>query len=149
MRVRGGNARADYSAAVDQIDRFWRSLGMWTIRLAPAAHDRCLAQISHLPHATAAALMLLSSPAAQELAGGGFLDSTRIAGGDPELWRDIFLTNAAEVVRSIKAMTRKLERLAGLIAKGDSRGLVKFLSDAQQRRAELMARKLKRRRVEG
>lgn len=135
--------------AVDAIELFWQSLGMWTVRMTPSAHDRALARVSHLPHATAAALMLLSDPSAQDLAGNGLLDSTRIAGGDPELWRDIFLTNGPEVVRAIRAMGKSLDRLAGLIARGDGRGLVKYLAEAQRRRAALMARRLKRRRVEG
>ena len=77
------------------------------------------------------------------------MDSTRIAGGDPELWRDIFLTNGREVVRSIKTLNRKLDRLANLIAKGNGPGLVRLLADAQRRRNELMDRRLKRRHVEG
>jgi prephenate dehydrogenase len=83
------------------------------------------------------------------LAGTGFLDCTRIAGGDPELWRDIFLTNSAEVVRSIRGLAGQLNKFASLIARGDSAGLVRLLAEAQKRRTELMERKLKGRQAEG
>jgi prephenate dehydrogenase len=147
-RVRASWA-AEYQAAVASVESFWQSLGMWTCRMTPARHDRCLAQISHLPHAAAVALMLQATPPARELAGTGFLDCTRIAGGDPELWRDIFLTNSAEIVRSIKSMTSQLNKLAGLIARGNSAGIVRLLAEAQKRRQELMDRHLKGRQVEG
>ena len=138
-----------FEDAVERVEAFWQSLGMWTCRMTPARHDRCLAEISHLPHAAAVALMLQATGPARELAGTGFLDCTRIAGGDPELWRDIFLTNSAEVVRSIRGLAGQLNKFASLIARGDSAGLVRLLAEAQKRRTELMERKLKGRQAEG
>src|SRR5207245_255442 len=80
-------------AAADRVERFWRELGMRTVRVGPAEHDRLLAAVSHLPHAVAAALVAVQPEGAMALAGKGFMDSTRIAGGDPGLWRDIFIDN--------------------------------------------------------
>ena len=62
IRNKGSAIPNSYADAVSLVDAFWQSLGMWTVRMTPAQHDRCLAQISHLPHAAAAALVLLSSP---------------------------------------------------------------------------------------
>src|SRR5688572_24160045 len=47
--------------AVETIDQFWRTLGMHTCRMTPADHDVALAEVSHLPHALAAALVALQS----------------------------------------------------------------------------------------
>src|SRR5258706_1205163 len=60
-------------AALEQVEEFWRMLGMRTCRMNPADHDRALAEVSHLPHALAAALVTMQSPTAMELAGGGTL----------------------------------------------------------------------------
>lgn len=83
-------------AALESIDALWRSLGCRTHRLDPTAHDRAVAQISHLPHIVAAILtesILGTDPDAGKFAGGGFRDSTRIAGGSPDMWTEILLEN--------------------------------------------------------
>src|SRR6185437_16261614 len=81
------------AGALAAIERFWQSIGMRTVKLSPEDHDRHLADISHLPHAIAAALIAMQTDAALPLAGKGFLDATRIAGGDGALWRDILHDN--------------------------------------------------------
>src|SRR3954470_12781676 len=42
-------ARTD-PAALDEVENFWRILGMNVTRLSPEEHDRRLADVSHLPH---------------------------------------------------------------------------------------------------
>src|SRR5690606_29838374 len=74
-------------------------LGAHPLVMTPEEHDRAVAVTSHLPHAVAAALVLAlvregaALPAAFQLAAGGFRDTTRIASGNPSLWRDICLSN--------------------------------------------------------
>ena len=79
-------------------------------------HDTLLAVTSHLPHITAAALVHVfaqtnaRSSVAEQLIGGGWRDTTRIAAGSAEMWRDICLDNAP-------AITQSLDRIAGRIAR--------------------------------
>src|SRR5438270_270638 len=95
VRSRSSSCRVvGYGHRRATLDRFWQSIGMWTVKLSPEEHDRHLADISHLPHAVAAALVAMQADAALPLAGKGFLDATRIAGGDGALWRDILHDNA-------------------------------------------------------
>src|SRR5439155_22034988 len=47
--------------AVEAVQRFWESLGMTVVRLSPDDHDRLVCDISHLPHAVAAALVAMQS----------------------------------------------------------------------------------------
>ncbi|XEC92735.1 prephenate dehydrogenase [Paenibacillus tarimensis] len=62
-------------------------------------HDEIVGAISHLPHIIAVALVnqIRGYNAGNELfsmlAAGGFRDITRIASGDPVIWRDILLNN--------------------------------------------------------
>src|ERR1700722_16114021 len=48
-------------AALAEVEAFWLLLGMRISRLAPDEHDRLLAEVSHLPHAVAAALVAMQS----------------------------------------------------------------------------------------
>ena len=69
---------------------------MHVTRLSPEEHDRRLADISHLPHAVAAALVLTQDGGSLPLAGKGFLDATRIAAGDAAMWR-----TSSEIITTI------------------------------------------------
>lgn len=130
-------------AALATVDSFWKSLGMRTCEMSPAEHDRALAEVSHLPHALAAALVAMQSPTAMELAGKGFLDTTRIAGGDGGLWRDIFLDNAGNMRAAIAKIRAMLDQFEGLLEPGRGEELRKWLDDAAGKRGALLAEKLR------
>ena len=81
----------------------WRALGCKVVNMTPESHDAAFAAVSHLPHMLAFTLMnsVAGQPQGQafmELAGPGFRDFTRIAASDPTVWRDILLTNRAELL---------------------------------------------------
>jgi prephenate dehydrogenase len=135
-------ARSDGNAA-ESIERFWRALGMRTTRMSPTDHDRLICDISHLPHAVAAALVAMQDDAALPLAGKGFLDSTRIAGGDGVLWRDIFHDNADNLAASVTRFRAKLDELLALLDGSKRHELAKWLDQSAARRAKLLAEKLK------
>lgn len=138
-----GQTRA---ADVSAVEGFWKGIGMRTCRMSPEEHDAALAEVSHLPHALAAALVAVQSPAALKLAGKGFLDTTRIAGGDGGLWRDIFLDNADNVRAALARLRGALEDFERLVAEpGGERGegLRTWLDAAARRRDALLREKLK------
>ena len=123
--------------ALELIDSFWRLLGMRTTRVSPAEHDRRLADVSHLPHALAAALVRMQDDASFALAGKGFADTTRIAAGDANLWRDIFLDNRANLIASIERVGGELARLADHLRAGDGDAVRAWLDAAARRRERL------------
>jgi len=126
------------SAALDKVEGFWRLLGMRTTRLSPQDHDRLLADVSHLPHAVAAALVAMQDPMALKLCGKGFLDLTRIADGDAGLWRDILLDNRDNAVLSIQRLIEQLRHLEGLLKPGHQEELYAWLDGAARRRQALL-----------
>ncbi|HEY8747495.1 MAG TPA: prephenate dehydrogenase/arogenate dehydrogenase family protein [Tepidisphaeraceae bacterium] len=128
-------------AALTTVEQFWTVLGMKVVRIDPVRHDELLADVSHLPHAVAAALVSIQEEAALGLCGKGFLDLTRIAGGDGGLWRDIFLDNRAAVRHSIGRLIDELKVLDSLLERGDSEGIKAWLSAASARRKKLVERK--------
>lgn len=129
--------------AVGRVDGFWRTLGMRTVRLSPDDHDRYLADVSHLPHALAAALITMQADAALPLCGKGFLDATRIAGGDGALWRDILHDNRDNMCGAIGRLREELTRLEGLLDENRGDELEAWLNAAAARRAALLQSKLR------
>jgi prephenate dehydrogenase len=127
--------RRSDAAAVNGLRAFWEALGGHTYSLSPAAHDRVLARVSHLPHAVAAALVLLADAGKGiRYAGTGFGDTTRIASGDPAMWRDIFASNRDSVLRAIDALERELKRFRRIVQTNDGRALLAWLGKAKARR---------------
>jgi len=132
---------------VGRVERFWQTLGMRTVRMTPTAHDRAIGRVSHLPHALASLLMLLPSTADLGVSATGFRDATRLAGGDPEMWRDIFLTNRVAVLGAIEKFSHSLVELRDLIDRGDADGIEALLTKAKTRRDSTIARLLQDRRI--
>jgi prephenate dehydrogenase len=127
--------------ALAAVEAFWKQLGMRTTRLPPEDHDRLLADVSHLPHALAAALIAMQEDAALDLCGKGFLDVTRIAGGDGSLWRDILLDNRDNVRRSIARLVEHLREFEVLLEAGQSDALEAWLRSAAERRKRALDRR--------
>ncbi len=120
--------------ATGRIERLWQALGMRTVRMSPAAHDRVTARVSHLPHVLAALLMMLPRKSDLSVAATGFRDATRLAGGDPEMWRDILVTNRKQVLAAIDEFDDSLMHLRDLVEMADTPGIEKFLAAAKKRR---------------
>ena len=92
-----------------------RDLGARPVVTTPAAHDRAVAFLSHVPQIVAWAL----ADAARadqtvhrhlRIAGPAWRDMTRIAGSPPALWAQILDQNGAEVRRALASFRRALVR---------------------------------------
>jgi prephenate dehydrogenase len=124
---------------VRKVESFWKSLGARTLKLAPEQHDLLVSRSSHLPHVVAAVLAnLVLAPAAPEfqsaLCANGFRDTTRIASGSPEMWRDIALANRKNLSRSVDAFVSELHKFQRALKKSDAKAISKFLETAKARR---------------
>jgi prephenate dehydrogenase len=127
------------AAAVRKLEQFWKSLGARTLRLDAAQHDLLVSRTSHLPHVAAAALANLvlnpASPKVQAaLCATGFRDTTRIASGSPEMWRDITLANRKNISRSVDAFVAELKQFQAALKKSDGKAVEQFFATAKLRR---------------
>lgn len=122
------------ASAIERVRIFWEAIGMSVVALSPEEHDRRVAQISHVPHALAAALVAMQDDASFELAGKGFADMTRIAGGDADLWGDILEDNRDNVSAGLRQLQVQLQTLANRIEAGDSASVRAWLAAAAARR---------------
>ena len=123
--------------SVSRLERFWRALGMRTIRMSPDSHDAALAMTSHLPHVVAAALATTVCDDHRRLTGTGFRDTTRVAAGDPDLWAGILMNNAEQVVNGIDEMQKRLSAYRNGLASHNLDAVRQLLKDGQQFRMSL------------
>ncbi|HEV7297987.1 MAG TPA: prephenate dehydrogenase [Tepidisphaeraceae bacterium] len=128
------------ATALERVDTMWRSIGMRTLRMTPEEHDARVATASHVPHAVAAALMLLQDEGSLAIAGKGLADTTRIAAGDAGLWRDIFLDNGDNLTAGLEQMKSRIDRLLGYVRDNDAAAVANWLNEASDRRAEFACR---------
>jgi len=128
-------------AAVKRVTGFWEALGAGRVlTLAPEAHDRAVAAISHLPHLVACALVAGAErfePLALDVAARGFRDTTRIAAGDPAVWREIFLDNHVALLEAVAVFREVLSDLERAIGGGDGPALEAALAGIKARREAL------------
>ena len=102
---------ATSARALEDVEELVAASGASAVHLAPGEHDAAVALVSHLPQLAASALaaqLLDGGRAAAALAGPGLQDSTRIAGSDPRLWRDVLRLTAANVAALLAALARDL-----------------------------------------
>jgi prephenate dehydrogenase len=127
------------ASAVRKVEQFWKSLGARVLKMDATQHDLLVSRSSHLPHVVAATLAnLVLNPALPKtqaaLCATGFRDTTRIASGSPEMWRDIALANSKNLSRSVDAFVVELKKFQGVLKRGDARAVEKFYATAKQRR---------------
>jgi prephenate dehydrogenase len=122
------------------------ALGAEVVDLEPARHDALVAEVSHVPHLTAATLMRLADERAEEhrallrLAAGGFRDMTRVAAGHPGIWPDICAENREAIVEVLDRLITALGEVRSVVADHDRDGLLALLEQARRARTNLPAR---------
>jgi prephenate dehydrogenase len=131
--------------AVQTLKKFWSELGCSVKLMRPADHDRIFANVSHLPHIVAAALINANDAKELKFAGRGFMDTSRIASGPANIWADVLLTNANNTTKGIDKVIAELLKLKKAVKSGDKKQIEKLLEAARAKRAALIKQKIKRR----
>jgi len=93
-----------------------QSIGAHPLWLDAETHDAWVAATSHLPYLVAAALALATPEEVHPLVGPGFRSTSRVAGSDPRMMRDILLTNRAAVLAALDRYKTALSHLETLLA---------------------------------
>ena len=118
----------------------WSGIGAQVLRMTPENHDSAFAAVSHLPHLLAFAFFsaVAKQPAGRDflsLAGPGFRDFTRIAASDPEVWRDILMSNREEILKQSLRFRHTLDALEHVIRSGNVEALSDLIRNASEARA--------------
>ena len=126
------------AASIEKAKELIELLGSTPVVLDAKDHDKAVARNSHLPQIAASLLAAQLHGSAHEwleLAGAGLRDSTRIAGSDENLWKEIIHANSGELkgllINLQSDLTQMIsslddqEQIAKLIRKGrDGRALI-------------------------
>ena len=120
-----------------------RLLGAEVVSMEPGSHDEAVARISHVPHLTAATMMVMAAgsgfdnEAVLRLAAGGFRDMTRIAAGHPAIWLDICEQNKTQIVESLDDLIEGLQNARNIVERTDRDQLRTLLTGARKARVNL------------
>jgi prephenate dehydrogenase len=125
--------------AVASIENLWKQVGARVMTLSPELHDEFVSRSSHLPHVVAAELAnyVLSPAYPREqalLCATGFRDTTRIASGSPEMWRDIAMANRKNLARVLGVFIEDLQELQLALERADAKTITEFFEMAKDRR---------------
>ena len=129
--------------ALGLVNSLWRELGAEVLEMPVRHHDEILAATSHLPHLLAFVLVdsLSQQGSSDEIfrfAAGGFRDFTRIATSDPDMWRDIFLSNADALCAILEEFQTDLAEFKQAIKMADAEQIKKVLQRVKQSRDKFL-----------
>jgi prephenate dehydrogenase len=103
--------------ALDRFQELARAIGSIPNVISPEAHDRLVAQISHLPQIVST-LLADQTSAHREFAGPGLRSMTRLAGSPFHIWRDIFKTSGY-LPQELQAFIERLQRIVDSMEGGN------------------------------
>lgn len=129
---------------VQTMKNFWSKLGCSVKSMTPTQHDRIFANVSHVPHITAAALINANNNQELKFAGKGFIDTSRIASGPPNIWSDVLLTNVNNTTNGIDKIIAELNKIKKAIKKEDKKEIERLLKAARKKRSILINYKYKK-----
>ena len=130
--------------AMQTLKNFWSKLGCSVKSMTPSEHDRIFANVSHLPHITAAALINANNKEELKFAGKGFMDTSRLASGPANIWSDVLLTNVNNTTKGIDKIITELVKIKKAIKKENKQQIEQLLEKARTKRAILIKYKYKK-----
>jgi prephenate dehydrogenase len=133
--------------AVGTVVKMVETVGAKPYFIDPVEHDSYVAAVSHLPLVLSTVLMKLTSsspswPEISRLASTGFRDISRLASGDPEMSRDICLTNQEGITYWIDQFIKELNAFRGLVQEGGERPLGRAFDAAWEARDRWLQNKI-------
>lgn len=123
-------------ACIQSLRTLWQGLGSSILEMSPEKHDELVCRSSHLPHLIAAELALhvlnpVHPPEQARLCAGGFRDTTRIASGSPEMWKDICLANQKNLSRDIGSFVDSLQQFQKILQSQDPVAIEGYFNQAK------------------
>jgi prephenate dehydrogenase len=120
------------------------SFGARPIAIDPETHDELMAVTSHLPHVLADALLIQAAErlwvhgSAMPRVGPSLRDATRVAGANPAIWTDIFMSNARALAGEVRGLIRSLEDVERWLESGEADAVAEWHGSARDARQRLL-----------
>lgn len=119
---------------VQSIKKLCKDIGFGHVEIAtPQDHDRIIAFTSQLAHIVSSSY--IKSPMAPRHAGfsaGSYMDLTRVALLNEEMWTQLFIGNADFLAQEIRHIISRLREYEDAISKGDSKELTALLRGGRE-----------------
>ena len=133
--------------AVHAVIQMAETVGAKPYFIGALEHDSYVAAVSHLPMVLSTVLVKLNAaspfwPEISKLAANGFRDVSRLASGNPEMSRDICLTNQEGLVHWIDQFIMELIDCKGLVQEGEEKPLGRAFDDAWEARDRWLQNKI-------
>lgn len=127
---------------VEKLVQMLEKVGAEPLIIDPFIHDRAVASVSHLPQVVAATLVQSVAGSSdlelvRTLAAGGFRDSTRIALSNPDVWRDICMSNRWALISALKQFKDSLNALEKYLAEPNAEAIKEYLLQARDYRKSI------------
>jgi len=112
----------------------FRILNLKPTFISPLAHDKLMAEVSHLPQVVAFGLAATMSSCSNDVwyAGSGFNYATRLAGSSDAVWKPILFQNKEDVLESLAKLQETLDQITKYIQTEDELGLSSIIAKANQ-----------------
>jgi len=133
--------------ALETVAEMARTLSANVHKMNYDLHDLAVAAISHVPHIVASSLVNTVSKLDKDtgqilgLAAGGFRDTTRIASGSPEMWKDICMTNSDKIIDVIEVLENEINKFKTAVQNKDEKKIEKLFEDGKKVRDTLPKKK--------
>ena len=118
------------------VTNLWEGLGAAVFKIDPVRHDEIMSYASHLPHVISYAvlnsIMKNSNKDITTFSAGGLKDFVRIAGSDPKMWTDIFLSNKESILKAIDAYKDSLDEIKELVESENEKELKDLLGSIKE-----------------
>ncbi|OMF35146.1 prephenate dehydrogenase [Paenibacillus sp. FSL H8-0548] len=133
--------------AVDRLIELLSHTKANIVKVESKEHDEIAGAISHLPHIIAVSLVNQvrgyneTNELYESLAAGGFRDITRIASGDPIIWRDILINNRKVLLELLRDWGKEMEKFVTMLEASDGEGIAEAFDAAGQFRSKMPERR--------
>lgn len=130
------NPHTDASVA-SIVKELWESLGSEVSVMTPENHDLAVARVSHLPHVVASALASVTDAQFLPVASTGWSDTTRVAAGDVEMWRQIICENREPLLDAVRSYSNAIEQWLSALERSDQTAIARLLTTGKSIRDKL------------
>jgi prephenate dehydrogenase len=118
------------------VTNLWEGLGAAVFKIDPVRHDEIMSYASHLPHVISYAvlnsIMKNSNKDITTFSAGGLKDFVRIAGSDPKMWTDIFLSNKESILKAIDSYKDSIDEIKELVESENEKELQDLLGSIKE-----------------
>ena len=76
----------------------------------------------------------MRSPEDEDLAAGGYRDTTRVASGDPAMWAEIMVENREALTTALEDAQNEIREMLDHLANSDKKGLQDYLAEVKLRK---------------